>query len=125
MKKPYKKLVFTYLETAEIVVNLKQILADYQLHHHKLRNFHQNVEDGGFFDLHEEFENDYNSIKKIIEEVAERIRVFGQNPAITLDEISNKSKLKESKGIETSRDMVKNILKDYELIHESILNAFK
>ena len=125
LRKPYKKLGFTYLETAEIVVNLKQVLSDYQVHYHKLRNYHWNVEGGDFFELHQEFENDYNSTKKIIDEIAERIRVFGQNPALTLEEILKNTKIKESKGLETSRDLVKNILKDYSIIHESILTAIE
>ena len=37
-KKAYKKLGFTYLETAEIVVALNQLLANYQIHYQKLRN---------------------------------------------------------------------------------------
>lgn len=125
LNKPYKKLGFTYLETAEIVINLKQVLSDYQVHYHKLRNFHWNVEGGDFFELHQEFENDYNETKKIIDEIAERIRVFGQNPAMTLEEILKNSEIKESKGLETSRDLVKDILKDFGIIHKSLLSAIE
>ncbi len=102
-------------------MNLKQILSDYQVHYHKLRNFHWNVEGGDFFELHQEFEDDYNNTKKIIDEIAERIRVFGQNPALTLEEILKNTKIKESKGLETSRDLVKNILKDYSKLDKKYL----
>lgn len=123
IKKPYKKLGFSYLDTAEIVINLKQLLADYQVHYHKLRNFHWNIEGSDFFELHQEFEDEYNAVKNRIDEIAERIRVFGQSPAMTLEEISKNSKLKESKGHETSRDMVKDILGDFGLIHETLLET--
>ena len=56
-KKSYKKLGFTYLETAEIVVALNQLMANYHVHYQKLRNFHWNVETQDFFELHVEFEN--------------------------------------------------------------------
>ena len=123
IKKPFKKLGFTYLDTAEIVVNLKQLLADYQVHYHKLRNFHWNVEGADFFELHQEFENEYEIVKKRIDITAERIRAFGQNPAMTLDEISKISKIRERKDFETSREMVADVLKDYGKIHETILEA--
>ena len=61
IKKPFKKLGFTYLDTAEIVINLKQLLADYQVHYHRLRNFHWNVEGADFFENEKEntFELEY------------------------------------------------------------------
>ena len=75
--KTFKKLGFTYLETAEIVVSLNTLLANYQVFYNKLRNFHWNIEGPEFFELHEEFENEYNTVKENIDIVAERIRVFG------------------------------------------------
>ena len=54
--KTFKKLGFTYLETAEIVVSLNTLLANYQVFYNKLRNFHWNIEGPEFFELHEEFE---------------------------------------------------------------------
>jgi starvation-inducible DNA-binding protein len=122
-KKAFKKLGFTYLDTAEIVVNLKQLLADYHVHYQKLRNFHWNIEGADFFELHEEFENEYNAVKKRIDIIAERIRVFGQSPAMSLQEILKNTTIKESKGHETSREMVKEILSDYGRIHETLLES--
>lgn len=123
IKKPFKKLGFTYLDTAEIVVNLKQLLADYQVHYHKLRNFHWNIEGADFFELHQEFENEYEAVKERIDIIAERIRVFGQNPSMTLDQISKNSKIKERKSFETSREMVADVLKDFGILHETLLEA--
>lgn len=120
-KKAFKKLGFSYLDTAEIVVNLKQLLADYHVHYQKLRNFHWNIEGPDFFELHEEFENEYDTVKLRIDIIAERIRVFGQSPAMSLDEIVKNSNIKESKGHETAREMVKEILADYGTIHETLL----
>jgi starvation-inducible DNA-binding protein len=61
-KKPFRKLGFTYLETAEIVVSLNQLMANYFVHYNKLRNFHWNVDSQDFFELHQEFENEYNTV---------------------------------------------------------------
>ncbi len=122
-KKAFKKLGFSYLDTAEIVINLKQLLADYHVHYQKLRNFHWNVEGPDFFELHEEFEKDYEQVKKRIDMIAERIRVFGQSPSMSLQEIVKNTTIKESKGHETSRDMVKDILIDFGRIHDTMLEA--
>ena len=69
IKKAYKKIGFTYLETAEIVVALNELIANYKIHYHKLRNFHWNIEGPDFFELHEAFEQDYKTTEKNIDEV--------------------------------------------------------
>ena len=123
--KTYKKLGFTYLDTADIVVRLKQVLANYQVHYHKLRKYHWNVEGPDFFELHGEFENDYNDIKEKIDTVAERIRVFGLKPMMNMKDAIQLSQIKETEEELTALDMVREILSDYEIMHEDILEAIK
>ena len=86
-RKPFRKLGFTYLETAEIVVSLNQLMANYFVHYNKLRNFHWNVDGHDFFELHEEFEKEYNTVNQNIDIIAERIRVFGLKPSMKIKEI--------------------------------------
>ncbi|MGB5693246.1 MAG: DNA starvation/stationary phase protection protein [Flavobacteriaceae bacterium] len=123
IRKPYKKLGFTYLDSAEIAVALKKVMANFQVHYFKLRNFHWNVEGPDFFELHEEFEKDYNKSKEYIDDIAERIRVFGIKPNLNMEDILSLSEVKEVKKDFTAMDMVREVLKDYEVIHESMLNA--
>ena len=121
--KSYKKLGFTHLETAEIVVNLKRLIANYQVHYHKLRNFHWNVDGPDFFELHEEFEREYNFAKETIDILAERIRVFGIKPNFSMSRILELSEIKEPKREITAMSMVREVLKDYEILHDSMLNV--
>jgi starvation-inducible DNA-binding protein len=123
IKKPYKKLGFTYLDTAEIVVALNQLFANYQVHYHKLRNFHWNVEGPDFFELHEAFEQDYNTTNKNIDEIAERIRVFGVKPMLSIKDALDLSEIKEMKKSITAMDMVREVLKDFEILHDKMLNV--
>ncbi len=123
IRKPYKKLGFTYLDTAEISVALKKLMANYQVHYFKLRNFHWNVEGPDFFELHEEFEKDYNRIKLNIDDIAERVRVFGIKPNLNMKDVLALSDVKEVNKNLSPIDMVREVLKDYELIHESLLGA--
>ena len=85
-KRSFIKLGYTALETLEIVNTMNQVLADYSLHYQKLRNFHWNVKGAEFFDVHEKFEAQYNDAKVAIDDIAERIRVFGQTPYSNMTE---------------------------------------
>jgi starvation-inducible DNA-binding protein len=122
-KKAYRKLGFTYLETSEIVVALNQLLANYQVHYHKLRSFHWNVEGPDFFELHETFEQDYHSTEKNIDEIAERIRVFGVKPRLSIKDNLELSEIKETKISISALEMVKEVLKDFEILHDKMLDV--
>lgn len=115
-KKPFKKLGFTKLETAEIVKRMNLLLANYHIHYQKLRNYHWNVKGPDFFDIHEQFELAYNEAKVNIDDVAERIRVFGQTPMSTLREYLDTAEIKETAPTLTSNEMVKEIINDYEML---------
>ncbi|MCA0958394.1 Dps family protein [Flagellimonas ruestringensis] len=121
--KTFKKLGFTYLETAEIVVSLNTLLANYQVFYNKLRNFHWNIEGPDFFELHEEFENEYNTVKENIDVVAERIRVFGVKSNFTFKKTLELSKIKEQEKEISALEMVREVLHDYEILHDSMLDA--
>jgi len=121
--KTFKKLGFTYLETAEIVVSLNTLLANYQVFYNKLRNFHWNIEGPDFFELHEEFENEYNTVKENIDVVAERIRVFGVKSNFTFKKTLELSKIKEQEKEISALEMVRELLHDYEILHDRMLDA--
>ena len=122
-RKPFRKLGFTTMETAEIVIVLKKLMANYQIYYHKMRDFHWNVEGSDFFELHEEFENEYNEAKKNIDLIAERIRVFGIMPSMTLKEVLEISQIQETTEKISAFEMVKEVLNDYETLHELMLDA--
>lgn len=110
----FKKLGFTAEETERMVSSLNLLLANYHVHYQKLRNFHWNVKGSDFFDLHEQFEQRYNIVKESIDEIAERIKVFGHTPFSKMSDYLKHSKIEEV-GTDLSADeMVKEVLKDYE-----------
>ena len=121
--KVYKKLGFTHLETAEIVTNLNKLLATYQVHYQKLRKFHWVVEGPDFFDLHNLFEDEYNQVQKIIDDVAERIRVFGKYPSGTLKEYLKEALIEEANGDWHAEEMVQEVLSDYEVLLSCMMDV--
>ncbi len=124
-RKVFVKLGYSKLETAEIVEAMNKLLASYCVHYQKLRNFHWNVKGGDFFDIHEKFEEEYNYAKSAIDEIAERIRVFGQTPLSTMREYLDHSEIKESGTDLTGLEMVSEILRDYETLLEQMFNVIE
>src|SRR5680860_9368 len=113
----HKKLGFTYLETAEIVVVLNKLMANYTVQYHKLRRFHWNVEGSNFFELHQQFEAEYENVKENIDILAERIRVFDVKSNYTLNQLIELSEITEDDKDLTSLQMVHEVLKDFNIIH--------
>ncbi len=121
--KTYKKLGFTGEETVEIVKHLNILLANYHVHYQKLRNFHWNVKGKDFFELHEQFEELYNRAKTHIDDVAERVKVFGQTPVSTLSEYLEMAEIQEVGPNLKAEDMVKETLNDLELLLSFMVNV--
>ena len=119
-KKVYAQLGYTKLDTAGIVDALNKLLANYSVHYQKLRNFHWNVKGGDFFDVHEKFEEQYNEAKVAIDDIAERIRVFGQTPYSSMREYLDNAEIQEAGTSLTALEMVREILQDYELLLENM-----
>jgi starvation-inducible DNA-binding protein len=114
--KTHRKLGFDSEETKEVVEGLNHLLANLHVHYQKLRNYHWNVTGHDFFELHEVFEQEYNEVKLEIDEIAERIRVFGKTPMSTMKEYLETSEIKETGTDLSSKEMVEEILNDFETL---------
>ena len=122
-KRTFAKLGYTKEGTHQLVNALNNLLANYSVHYQKLRNYHWNVKGQDFFDIHEQFENQYNEAKLAIDEIAERIRVFGQTPLSTMKDCLEISDIQETGTDLKAMDMVKEILNDYQTLVEFMYNA--
>jgi starvation-inducible DNA-binding protein len=117
--KPFK-LGWSTEETERISIVLNELLANYSVHYQKLRNYHWNVKGSDFFDLHEQFETQYNEARNNIDDIAERIRVFGKIPLSTMKDYLEVAELKET-GTDLKSDiMVREILSDYTILLHSM-----
>ncbi|MEJ2005887.1 MAG: DNA starvation/stationary phase protection protein [Cyclobacteriaceae bacterium] len=121
----YKKLGYSKAETKEVVEALNALLANYHVHYQKLRNYHWNVKGADYFDIHEQFEQQYDQAKLNIDEIAERIRVFGYRPISTLKEYLEVSDIKETPTDKkmTGMEMVNEILNDFEILLSYMVDA--
>ena len=110
------KLGWSTEETQRITEVLNELLANYSVHYQKLRNYHWNVKGSDFFDLHEQFELQYNEAQLHIDDIAERIRIFGKAPLSTFKDFLDVSEIKETTSDLKSDLMVREILNDYTIL---------
>ena len=107
----YLGLDKTKVETTAKKLNV--LLASYQMHYQKLRNFHWNLKSTQFFVLHEKFEEFYNDANVKIDDIAERILTIGGQPLSQLSEYVDHSTIKPCPEDINDSQMVKEVLKDF------------
>lgn len=96
---------------------LRRLLADEHILYTKLRNYHWNVIGINFHVLHEMFQEQYEDLEGVIDDVAERSRQIGAPAIGTLEEFSEFTTLTEEPGVyPNDRTMISNLLADHETI---------
>src|SRR4026209_2974976 len=94
---------------------LNNLLADEYVLYTKTRNYHWNVVGPQFNDLHKFFQEQYEALDEMADEVAERARSGGGKAYGTLAEFSQHSRLKEQPGKQpAAATMVANLQADHE-----------
>ncbi len=121
----FRKLGFEKLETAEITNKLNVTLSTYQVFFHKLQNFHWNVMGSDFFDVHEITEKLYKESLDNIDEIAERVRVFGQTPEVSISNYLKHSIIDESSYNKSAEYMIMDIVRDVEKLSETFLDTYE
>ncbi len=98
-----------------VVSVLTTVLADEFVLRTKLRNYHWNVRGTLFHALHEMFEEEYDQLAIIIDDIAERIRSYGAMSIGTLQEFKQNTRLDEEPGTYPDATMmVQNLVQDHE-----------
>ena len=85
-------------ETASLGKILNTLLADEFVLYTKTRRFHWNVVGADFGELHKFFEEQYEALDDIVDEVAERARALDVTSAGSLKEFGELTRLKEQAG---------------------------
>ncbi len=107
------------------IKNLTTVLASEMVLYVKTRKFHWNVSGASFMEMHKLFEDQYNELELIIDEVAERIGKLGEKAIGTMKEFTENSILKESVKYEDKEAMVSELLNDYRTLISSIREFIK
>lgn len=105
----------------KLVETLNMRLCDEYVLSTKTRKFHWNVVGPRFSQLHEFFEEQYEIIDEMIDEIAERARQLGGKSLGTLEEFVRHSSINEDPGQNPdAQTMISKLLKDHEAIIKTL-----
>ena len=79
----------------QVIKELNQLLADFQVYYTNLRGYHWHVRGRQFYTFHSQFEKMYNEAAEQVDEIAERILQLGGVPENRFREYLKLSKIKE------------------------------
>lgn len=106
------------MSNTAVTTKLNNILADANVMHTKLHNYHWNVKGMQFYGLHLKTEEFYGTFAMIYDDVAERILQLGGKPLVTLKQILAATRIKEEERTDFSaNDVIKGILEDFKFFH--------
>ncbi|NLC94957.1 MAG: DNA starvation/stationary phase protection protein [Bacilli bacterium] len=109
----------------KLLALLNREVANFGVLYIKLHNYHWYVKGTQFYTLHPLFEKLYDEATEHLDTVAERMLMLGGKPAATLKEFLELATIKEATGTETTNDMIKELIKDFELIVKELDEVFE
>ena len=110
----------------KVVENLRKLQADSIVLYMKVHNFHWNVRGSDFPQVHKALEEIYEKFADMFDDLAERIIQLDGTPVVTLAEAVKISKVKEeTKTNFTSKEILKEVLKIYNHLHEDFESLAK
>lgn len=102
----------------EMVKKLNVYLSNVQITYMNVRGYHWNIVGRQFFALHEKFEEIYNSLNEMADEIAERILMLDGKPLHSFSEYIRVSSVKERLNLCSAEDTIKALLEDTEKLLE-------
>ena len=103
LKENYKK---------EMAEKLNVYLSSVQIAYMNVRGYHWNIVGKQFFALHEKFEEIYNSLNEMADEIAERILMLDGRPLHSFTEYIKVSSIKERLNVSSAEDTTRALLED-------------
>lgn len=100
----------------QLVAQLNDLLANYQVFYMNVRGFHWNVKGDNFFELHLKFEEIYNDLLTKVDELAERILTLGYQPDHAYSVYAKKSAIKEAIDVSDGKTCMEKILEAFAII---------
>jgi starvation-inducible DNA-binding protein len=97
----------------KLIVELNDLLANYEVFYQNLRGFHWNIKGKEFFELHLKFEELYNDAFVKIDEIAERILTLGGEPLHTYSDYLKIAEIKEEGKVTDGTKGVGIVVKDF------------
>jgi starvation-inducible DNA-binding protein len=103
-----------------LVELLNSRLCDENVLYIKTKKYHWNVIGPRFSQLHEFFEEQYEILDEMIDEIAERTRQLGGKSLGTMEEFVKHASIEEDPKYPDPQAMIANLLKDHETIIKTL-----
>lgn len=100
----------------KVAANMTACLSDSYLLMVKTQGYHWNVVGPLFNSIHALTEEHYNDLFAAIDDLAERIRALGYTAPSSITEMIAQTALDEDTGNPTTEQMVKNLIRDHEIV---------
>jgi starvation-inducible DNA-binding protein len=108
-----------HLKEGELLLNT--LLADEYVLYTKTRNAHWNIQGQNFIELHKFFENQYQTLDIIIDDVAKRVRALGHFALGSLKDFIAVTRLSEYNLEFTNQNhIIQSLLEDHETLIRSL-----
>ena len=104
---------------------LNKILANHAILLMQTLNYHWNLVGPEFHDYHLLFDKQYKDLFEDLDEIAERVRAVGGIAHGSFKHMLADATIKEDLNVPKPKDMIKNILEQYELLIEQIRATIK
>ncbi len=100
-------------KATNLVIELNDLLANYQLFYQNLRGLHWNIKGREFFELHLKFEELYDDAVIKVDEIAERILTLEGEPLHTFSDYLKTAEIKEEKNITNGIQGIEIVVKNF------------
>ncbi len=97
-------------KTANLVVELNELLANFQVYYQNLRGLHWNIKGKNFFELHVKFEEFYTDSQEKVDIIAERILTLEGTPLHTFSDYIKTAKVPVAQNVSNDIDAVKVVV---------------
>lgn len=98
--------------TQQMVGKLNAYLSNVQVSYMNVRGFHWNIVGKQFFGLHAKFEEVYDELNEMADEIAERILMLGGKPVHAFSEYLKTATIKEKVNVSSTEATVAGLLDD-------------
>lgn len=103
-----------------VAESLNKLLADEVILYFKTRNYHWNIEGPNFNELHLFYENQFNQLDVIMDEVAERIRILGHHTEARLVDYLKLASLPELPYMKVQEEQMADLLFSQETVIQNL-----
>lgn len=109
----------------EAILILSHLLADTYILYTKTQNFHWNVVDPRFYQLHKFFEAQYEELAEALDVIAERIRMLGGQAPGSMQKFLELSSLNEALEKLDGDKMLQQLAEDHHFLADSIRSSIE